>query len=329
MKRPILQKPPLNRRRAGLALALLLLTIVVLRVLAAFNPEIVEHGYSRSIYPRIAAVLSSVTGTIPFSIAEIVVVIVIVSVLIAAVRAVRRIRRAPSPRRALGDSILRTAIAASLVYLVFLILWGFNYQRSPLASSVGLAMAPPQPGELAAACAELIQESEKLRAGLPEDTSGVTMVRGGVSGALTRAALGYDGLDDQWPIVAGDPVPAKRMLLSPILAYLGVSGLFMPFTGEANVNTTLPEWTLPFVAAHEVAHQRGFAREDEANYLAYASCSRHEDPVARYSAALEASLYTLAALRAVDPAAYQTLQAQRGPAVKRDLDALEAWRRRY
>jgi uncharacterized protein DUF3810 len=114
-----------------------------------------------------------------------------------------------------------------------------------------------------------------------------------------------------------------------VLARLGISGIFMPFTGEANVDTTLPQWTLPFVAAHEVAHQRGFAREDEANFLAYASCTRHPDPTARYSAAMEASLYALGALRAVDAEAHRALEARRGPAVRRDLAALEEWRRRY
>lgn len=329
MKRPILQKPPLNRRRAWIVLGAVVLLIVVLRVLAAMNPEIVEHGYARSIYPRIAGVLSSVTGSMPFSLAEAVVIVLLIAALVAAARAIRRCLHAPAPFRALGDSLIRTAIAASLVYLVFLLLWGFNYQRSPLASSVGLAVVAPPPGELASACAELIEQSETLRAGLPEDDKGVAMVRGGISEVLARASLGYEALDDQWPVVAGDSVPAKRVLLSRALAYMGISGIFMPFTGEANVNTTLPEWTLPFVAAHEIAHQRGFAREDEANYLAFASCARHPDPAARYSAALEGSLFTLAALRVVDPAAHQAMQARRGPAVKRDLDALDAWRRRY
>jgi hypothetical protein len=329
MKRPILQKPPLDRRRAGTALAVLVMMVVVLRLLAARSPEIVEHGYARPIYPRIAAVLTAATGSVPFSIAEWVVVLSLLAALVAVVRATRRILHAPRPFQAFGDSVLRVAIAAVLVYFVFLLLWGFNYQRSPLAASVGLPMAAPRPGELAAACAALIEESETLRADVREDGNGIAMVRGGVAGALARAGLGYDALDDQWPVVAGEAAPAKRVLLSPLLAFLGISGVFMPFTGEANVNATLPEWTLPFVAAHEIAHQRGFAREDEANFLAYASCARHPDPAARYSAALEGSLYALAALRAVDPAAHQALQSRRGPAVKRDLDALEAWRRRY
>jgi hypothetical protein len=274
-------------------------------------------------------VLTSATGWLSFSIAEGVIVLLMVSGFIAVVRGTRRVLRAPEPRRALGDALLRIALVAGAAYLVFLVLWGLNYQRQPLAASVGMTMAPPLPGELAAACADLVAQSEELRGAVEEDGSGVAMLRGGIAGALSRASLGYEALDDQWPVVAGDAVPAKRVLLSRGLALLGISGIFMPFTGEANVNTTLPEWTLPFVAAHEIAHQRGFAREDEANYLAYASCARHPDPAARYSAALEGSRYALAALRVSDPTAHESLQGRRGPAVKRDLEALEAWRRRY
>ena len=54
-----------------------------------------------------------------------------------------------------------------------------------------------------------------------------------------------------------------------MLSYLGISGIFIPFTCEANVNATLPDWEIPFTACHELAHQRGFAREDEANYVGY------------------------------------------------------------
>jgi uncharacterized protein DUF3810 len=292
-------------------------------------PDMVEHAYARSVYPRIAAVLTNVTGWMPFSIAEGVIVLLTVKGVIAAARGIMRALRSPAPFRALGDGVLRMAIAVGAAYLAFLLLWGLNYQREPLATGAGLAMAAPLPGELAAACAELIAQSEDLRASVEEDGSGIAIVRGGIPGALSRASLGYEALDDQWPVVAGEAIRAKRVLLSSVLAHLGISGIFIPFTGEANVNTTLPEWTLPFVAAHEVAHQRGFAREDEANFLAYASSARHPDPAARYSAALEGSLFLLAALRVSDPQAHQALNTRRGPAVRRDLEALEAWRRRY
>jgi hypothetical protein len=289
----------------------------------------VEYAYARSIYPRISSILTTATGWASFSIAEVVVVILALAGLVAVVRGTRRAWRTPARGRAFGDALFRITLAASATYLAFLLLWGLNYQRQPLAASVGLPMEEPRPGELAAACADLIERSDVMRASLDEDGHGVVFVRGGIPGALSRASLGFRALDDAWPVVAGDVVHAKRVLLSPVLARLGISGIFMPFTGEANVNTTLPEWTLPFVAAHEVAHQRGFAREDEANYLAYASCARHPDPAARYSAALEGSLFALAALRVSDPTAWAKLHDKRSAAVKRDLEALEAWRRRY
>lgn len=325
----MLARPPLNRRLAGAGLATLVIVIAVLRILAARNPEIVEHAYARSIYPRISAILTTATGWAAFSLAEVVFVILVLAGLVAVVRGTRRAWRTPARGRAFGDALLRITLAAGATYLVFLLLWGLNYQRQPLAVSVGLPMQAPHPGELEAACAELMRQSDQMRASLEEDGNGIVFVRGGIPGSLSRASLGYRALDDPWPVVAGDVVPAKRVILSPVLARLGISGIFVPFTGEANVNTTLPEWTLPFVAAHEIAHQRGFAREDEANYLAYASCARHPDPAARYSAALEGSLFALAALRASDPAAHEALHTRRSPAVRRDLDALEAWRRRY
>ena len=302
---------------------------IALRVLAAAQPDTVERVYARSLYPRIARALTAATAWASFSIAEACLLVLAPLALFAAGRGTVRAFRAPAPVRALGSGLLRIAIAAGVAYLAFLLVWGLNYQRRPLAASVGLPVGRTEPGELAAACAELIERSEILRGAVDEDQAGVARVAGGVTGALGRASLGYDALAEEWPLVAGERVAAKRVWLSPGLALLGISGIFIPFTGEANVDTSLPEWTLPFVAAHEVAHQRGFAREDEANYLAYAACRRHPDPAARYASALEGSLYALGALRATDPDTHRALQSRRGAAVRRDLDALEAWRRRY
>ena len=302
---------------------------VALRLLAAGRAETVERVYAQSLYPRIARALTAATAWASFSIAEVCILALAPVALVAAGRGAVRAFRSPALLRGLGSGLLAIAIGASVAYLFFLLIWGLNYQRRPLAASVGLPVGRAEPGELAAVCAELIERSELLRGAVEEDETGVARVPGGISGALGRASLGYDALAEEWPLVAGGPVAVKRVWLSPGLSLLGISGIFFPFTGEANVNTTLPEWTLPFIAAHEVAHQRGFAREDEANYLAYAACRRHPDAAARYASALEGSLYALGALRGTDPDAHHALQSRRGPAVMRDLDALEAWRRRY
>ena len=103
----------------------------------------------------------------------------------------------------------------------------------------------------------------------------------------------------------------------------------MPFTGEPQVNATLPDWEIPFTACHEVAHQRGFAREDEANFVGYQACREHPDAEFRYSARFRAGLYVLTALAQADPAAYRRIRSTLTPPLERDLAALAAWRKRY
>jgi hypothetical protein len=139
---------------------------------------------------------------------------------------------------------------------------------------------------------------------------------------------GYERASRAFPWLTGFAAPPKAALLSPVLSRLGVSGIFSPFTGEPNVNTTLPPAEQPFSAAHEVAHQRGIAREDEANYVAYLACVGHPDRDFRYSGWLNAAQYTLGALYRADPAAHARA-ATWSPAVRRDLLALKAWADRY
>src|SRR5207237_4159011 len=128
-----------------------------------------------------------------------------------------------------------------------------------------------------------------------EDGEGAMRLADGRGGALGRATLGYAG-----PDLRGLPVPRvggrpKEVVLSPLMSYLGIAGIFIPFTGEANVNATLPDCEIPFTACHELAHQRGYAREDEANYIAYRACRAHPDRDFRYSGPFRAALYTIGA----------------------------------
>jgi hypothetical protein len=288
----------------------------------------VEAVYARSVYRGIAGALGAVARRVPFSIAEaLAAALVAAAAVVVAVGIVRAIRR-PSWARA-GAGLAGLAAAAASAYLVFLLAWGLNYQRRPLAQSVGLSAGPATAGDLAAGCADLVALADALRVEVAEGPDGVARPSAGIAGTLARAALGFDALASAWPVVGGPPPVVRIARSSGLLARLGISGIFVPFTGEPHVNVTLPEWTLPFIAAHEVAHQRGFAREDEANYLAFVAGRRHPDADARYAAAMEASLYALGALRALDPARAASIEARRGDGARRDIAALQAWQARY
>jgi Protein of unknown function (DUF3810) len=302
--------------------------VVAGRALAVRHPAAVERVYAREVYPRVARLVSLSTGWIPFSLAEVLLVVLIAGAVGLAIRTVVRWRR-----RARGSVLVglaRLAATAAAVVLVFDVLWGYNYDRATVATLLGYEVAPGPPADLVALTRDLIDESARLREGLPEDGHGVLRLADGRGGALARAARGYadEGLASRLPLprLAGRP---KAVALSPLMSYLGVSGIFIPFTCEANVNATLPDWEIPFTAAHELAHQHGFAREDEANYVGYLACRVHPDRDFRYSGTFQAALYVLAALAHADREAYGRERAALPEPLRRDLAALAAWRRRY
>lgn len=304
-----------------------MLAAVVVRWLAAARPGWVEMRYARGVYRWISE-LMALSRALPFSIAEVMMVAGLPLLLFLAGSSVVRAWRAPSRAAALAQLGGRALAAGGLGYLAFLLLWGLNYHRRPVGHSMGIPPVPATRDALTALAEELIDASNALRPGLAEDGEGVARMPGGRAHAL-RPVAGLDRAALEWPVLGGATTRAKPVLLSPLLSYMGISGIFIPFTGEANVNTTLPEWDLPFVAAHEMAHLRGFAREEEANAVAFLGCRSDPDPYVRYSGLLRGSMYAVAALRRLDPGAAEQVSARRGADVLRDLAALAAWHGRY
>ena len=315
------------RQRWPLAL---LPVAVALELAASASPPLVERLYAQRLYRVVSEMFAGSVGRVPFSLGEALLWTGIGGAGAWTFRRLRRLVRARGRRRAVLVSTLADAwAAAGALYLAFVVLWGLNYRRPPYAALAGLDARPATVGELVAVCERLISETNHARAGLPEDAAGVVRLADGRPGALRRAPAGYGEAARIEPVLAGASAPAKPVMISTVLSYLGISGIFSPFTGEANVNMTLPDPDVPFAACHELAHARGFAREDEANYVGYLACTRHPDGDFRYSGLLAASVYAMNELARVDRQGHMRLDARRAPGVRRDLAALVAWAERY
>ncbi|MPM46444.1 hypothetical protein SDC9_93144 [bioreactor metagenome] len=72
-------------------------------------------------------------------------------------------------------------------------------------------------------------------------------------------------------------------MLSEPWTYTHVSGVYTFFTGESNVNINYPDYVIAYSAAHECAHQRGVAFENEANFIALLVCLESDDDFIRYA----------------------------------------------
>ena len=295
-------------------------------------PGAVEWVYAGGVYRVIRRLHAVATGWVPFSVAELA-LFVGALVWYAASGGRWRALRAFWAREGRGRRLARLGrgcwVAAGALYLVFLACWGLNYRRPPLAHLAGLGRPGGTAAELRALSGELVIAADTLRQGIAEDAQGVMRLTDGRRAALDAAHEGLRRAAARLRPLEGPRVRPKAALFSPVLSRLGIAGIFVPFTGEAHVNSTLPDADVPFAASHELAHQRGLAREDEANYAAAVACREHPAPEFRYSGALLSSAYVQAALASVDPHAAAALEGRRSAGVQRDLRALAEWSRRY
>jgi hypothetical protein len=114
----------------------------------------------------------------------------------------------------------------------------------------------------------------------------------------------YDKFADEYGVVNNFKSRLKPVMLSKAMSYTHITGVYSFFTGEANINVDFPDYTIPFTAAHELAHQRGIARENEANMVAFLVCINSDDAYIRYSAYVNMYEYVTNALYSADNSLY-------------------------
>ena len=267
---------------------------------------------------------SRLTAPLPFSMAE---VLIVLAALAAAAYlvcfAVRLIRRRGERLRTLYRFFVTLLMAFAVIYGSFCLLWGVYYYGTDFESASGVAGAPASAQQLETvtrwftdlvnAYGGQVQRNENGE--FDEDLEPV----------FARSATLYDAVEDVFPCLAGDDVPAKPFFFSRGMSYINFTGFFFPFTAEANINTDSPAAFVPSTIAHEIAHQRGVAPEDEANFCAVAACLENGDPVYCYSAALMAYVYLGNALYSADYDAWAENYSRLSDGVRADLRANNAY----
>jgi hypothetical protein len=307
---------------------LLLPAALVLNWAAGFYPALVEKAYSTGLNRVIIQLISVASGLFPFSLGEILGLALLSGLFLYIFIKMYRIKKGASPKPRLPVLLMRLLALLGLVYFLFIFLWGLNYQRLSFEELAGLSIRPAEPAELLEVSQGLLRRASHLRSTLHQDARGVMYLQQGKEGALERAEAGYEAAASIYPQLGGIYGRPKGVLLSEYMSFLGLSGVYNPFTGEANLNMAFPDALMPATVCHEMAHQRGFAREDEANYIAYLTCNYHPDREFQYSGTLLALLHVMTALQSSCPEQYRELEKQVNPEIRADLaEYLAYWRR--
>lgn len=309
----------ISRLKPKIILILLFPNALLFKELFYFNPALTEKMYSRLLYPPIGKFLSNISGLLPISFAEILVYALIAVIVSVLIRFIFILIRSDNKLQTALNAIINTLCTLSVAYCLFLLLWGFNYYRQPLAYSIGYTTSKSTVADLKGLCVALIDKTNQLRTEVKENEAGVMYLEGGFNSATDRADIGYKKLSLDYPIFKGAYGKPKGIIFSRQLCYTGIAGIYFPFTGEANVNKLVPDSMLPSTISHEMAHQRGFAREDEANFIGYLVCKAHTDADFQYSGYLLATIYSMNAMHKYDIESYTELAAKYSDGLRRDL----------
>ena len=311
-------------------LSLLLFPLsILINTICSKYPYFIEKYYSTTINKLIVETLSKITSVVPFSIFEIILYLVVISIFLFIIYFVYTIIKYPKKLKSfIKNSILNILSIISILYFLFIILWGLNYNRLTLEITIidnynlkynkSITKVEKNNEDLKNLYIYLIEKSNETRKLVKTDKN-IMKTNSDYKGIIKRASLGYENITYIFPNISENYGNAKYILSSNLMCYTGITGIYFPFTGEANINVGVPNLYIPSTTLHEMAHQRGYASEDEANFIAYLASINHPHIDFKYSGYILAWNHTANALYKVDYEAYAELSKNISEDVLNDL----------
>jgi len=305
----------------AIIIAALLVAVFLLMFFAGY-PRGVERYFSESLYPVVCYLLHPVLNIFPFSVGDVLYIFVVGYLVFALYRFIKLLlKKQFMPAAFLAGGIIIKAEAAILLFYLF---WGMNYFRPSAGERLNLRDTSYTTANLKAVTTMLIDSANATRARLTPADFGQpnsTIYQNAVA-AISKLSADSIQFCTYHPSV-------KPSILTPILNYIGTSGYFNPFTGEAQINYQMPVFNRPVVACHEMSHQMGYGPEDEADFVGFLAGINSHDKLLRYSAYHLAVDEFMHALYYRDSLANKELKPRVSKAVHQDFVNERAYWRAY
>ncbi len=257
--------------------------------LIGFYPDFVEKWYSVGFYPLFSKSLRFCTGWLGFSIGDLLYIVLGGWLLMRLYNFIRLVLQN-------GISwMLCFKVAGTLVkwiciiYIWFNLFWGLNYHRQGITHQLNIQNDQYSKEEIKLLTNELIEQTNFYRKAISTNELPVYTF----DKIKDEAIQSYFSANVYYPFLKYPFNSIKESSFNSIADYVGFSGYYNPFTGEAQLRTDIPSILLPFTTCHEIAHQLGYASESEANLVGFLTASKSRNPYFQYSAYLEMLNYAL------------------------------------
>ena len=306
------------RRHRGLHIWFLAVCGVLCLYFALRTVPGLMNWVSRQVVMPLERAVASVCYRASFSVAELLYAIAAGVVLLWMGATVRRLITDQGRRGRVLYRFALTAVCAVLtVYAGFSLLWGVNYYAESFQQQSGVYARESTPEELAQVTEHFARQLADCAGQVRRDENGLfAKSRDDIFADSVRV---FDGVYGAFPCLRMEDRVPKGVRFSTALSAMDFTGFYFPFTGEANLNIDSPACYLPSTIAHEMAHQRGIASEQECNFIAIAVSLASGDPVYRYSGLLMGYVHLGNALYRADPEAWQAVRVLLPDTVVADL----------
>lgn len=297
--------------------AILGILALIIRYFAIQNPEATDEIYSRKFFPGIRNVIDMTLGNLPFPSVYLFVATVFFVFGLFAVRFY--------PRKGWKSKILyfiqALANGTGALVFFFLVLWGFNYHRTPIFQQLSLNPKSLNLEQLKSEIEITKRLVVQYRGRITTDSSAINsimeyadlekLVRANMNEHLEILGLNFTGK----PRTKQFPPPG-------FMRKMGILGIYFPFTGESYIDPSLHPLEQPFTVAHEMAHSYGVTDEGEANFIAWVICTNSEDPLLRYSGHLRLFQYQLRDFYRIAPDEYKEWVKNLSLGIRNDLNSI-------
>jgi hypothetical protein len=257
----------------------------------SFFPDEVATYFSFGLFQYIGLGLRSLTGGIKMPFGEYVYLVLIIILIINSILSLYKLKNKINTE-SLRTNLLRFGKQLTLklvqLYVVFMLIWGLNYQKSSPAISFDLKMDTSYTAvQLDSLSLDLMEELNQTRQILSDSI----IQKMEVDQVFRNSISNYSQLKNRFPQLHVDKPVLKEAAFPSWGDYLGYLAFYQPITGEAIVRTDVPLLTLPYTSCHELAHQMGYASEAEANFIAFVVATESSDALLRYSMLLQMFTY--------------------------------------
>ena len=307
-----------------------LILLLVLAVLIALAVSVLPHcipGYDRWFFYPFQSLRILLLGALPFSVGDVLYVAGGAMLLYTLIRWIYYALKFNRYRQQLAASVLNAINTALFIYLFFVMGWGANYAQPSLYQYWKL-----QTPEIKDRAVRRSTDSLSLIAFnqfLLDKLNTTAPLYHPLSLQKTneRAKAAYRLCTDSKVKLHG--LSVKPSMFGYFMERMAIDGYYNPFTGEGQINSRLPAFMMPFVVAHEMAHQAGIAAEGDANLMAYAVGTATNDAAFNYSCYLNIWLYANNRLFRRDSVSAKKFEGQLNKLTTAHIDTLEELSKKY